>query len=104
MGDQKSEWQAEELTGNHILQRDGYKGIGLGAWRSSWGKEVAGGTWRMQLDQGKDPVLNLNLKISRTRVGRQKEGSEAESLRSPGMWAFLVGHKLPFCPLLPGDQ
>lgn len=72
MGDQKSEWQAEELLGNHILQRDGYKGIGLGAWRSSWGKEVAGGTWRLQLGQGKDPALNLNLKIAGHRWGGKR--------------------------------
>lgn len=99
MGDQKSEWQAEELIGNHTLQRDS-----SGSMEKLVGK---GGGWRYMEDAagpGKKSCTKSESKNSRTRVGRQKEGSEAESLRSPGMWAFLVGHKLPFCPLLPGDQ
>lgn len=71
MGDQKSEWQAEELIGNHTVQRDR-----SGAWRSSWGKEVAGGTWRMQLGQGKDPALNLNLKIAGHRWGGKRRAAK----------------------------
>lgn len=58
-----------------------------------------GGWWYVEAaaGPGKRSCTKSESKNSRTQVGRQKEGSEAESLRSLGMWAFLVGHKLPFC-------
>lgn len=61
-----------------------------------------GGWWYVEAaaGPGKRSCTKSESKNSRTQVGRQKEGSEAESLRSLGMWAFLVGHKLALLSVL----